>query len=437
MRNIFLLCFTFCFYHVSCIKAPLKFADNAPVNDPDISFLDNYQVELATYKIDSFITSSHSVFTIGCHIDPVFGKINASTYVQVNLPSENPVNNKSVSFDSLVVVLKTNGSYYGDTLIPFKLNVHRLLQKIENEDETDINFYNPRKLSFDPVILGEHTAVIRPRKGSEISIRLSDVLGRELLEKLENNDDDIQSNGNFVDYFKGLYLETDTGFSKALYYFNAASSGNILRLHYHLNSTFSEEKSLDFTFNPASQFNNISYSHEGTGLSAFTPFKKQLKKTGQTGNKAYLHSNMASYIKINFPSLLSIKELYPFVKLMKAELVITPSPGTYRYPYQLPRVLNLYTTDDNNGLLYPLTDFSGQNPQTGNLFIDELYGDKTKYTFDITNYLNNLIAEGRFSQSALMLVPSSGISDAELQRLVINDQSINKGMQLKLYVLGL
>ena len=84
-----------------------------------------------------------------------------------------------------------------------------------------------------------------------------------------------------------------------------------------------------------------------------------------------------------------------------------------------------------------ITDITGQNPLTGDLYIDDLYGEKTQYTFDITSFITHLINEGRFSELALMLVPASGISDSKLERLVVNDQTLSKGIQLKLYVLGL
>jgi hypothetical protein len=122
---------------------------------------------------------------------------------------------------------------------------------------------------------------------------------------------------------------------------------------------------------------------------------------------------------------------------MKAALVISPAPGTYNNPYQLPPALSLYTTDNNNNLLGLLLDVTGQNPLTGDLVIDNLFGEQTNYSYDITGYINQLIADGRFSESALMLVPQGGISDRKMERLVINDQKLNKGIQLKLYVLGL
>jgi hypothetical protein len=422
----------------SCAKVPVDVTDNGSTTDPNISYIDNYTIDLATYKIDSFKTSGNVAFTVGYHKDPLFGMVKAASYAQINLPSDNPVKDKTVSFDSLVIIIKPNGEYYGDTLRPYKVEINRLVNKIENDDGAT-NFYNPRIFSYDPAILGSLTKVIRPKKDTAVIIRLSDMLGQELLQKLKSNNSDIQDNTHFVNYFNGIVLSTDTTVTKTVYYFGQKNATGIMRLHYHLLGAFSEEKYLDFPISSNNQYNNLAFTHSGTDLSVFSPFKTQLKKSSLTGHKVYVNSNMATYAKISFPTILKLKEMHPFVKVMKAELIIKPSPDTYRYPYSLPSGLNLYVTDENNVFKRMLALNLGQNtvPLNGNLYIDYLYGDKTNYTYDITEFINEIIDEGKFSKSALMLVPTVQNNDTQIQRLVINDQTLTKGIQLKLYVLGL
>lgn len=433
MRNIVLLLF-FCTLLYSCVKVPVDVTDNASTTDPNISYIDNYTVELATYKVDSFITSGNSSFTVGYHKDLLFGTVTAASYLQINLPSENPLKNKNVFFDSLIIILKPNGEYYGDTLLPFKVDAHRLTNKIENDDGTT-NFYNPRKFPYNPAILGSLTKVIRPKKDTAITIRLSDIFGQELLQKLKVNNTDIQDNTNFINYLNGIVLEPDTTITKSIYYFGQKNASGIMRLHYHLMGAFSEEKQLDFPLETNNQYNNLDYNYTGTNLSIFTPFKKQLKQSSLTGHKVFVNSNMGTCAKISFPRVLQLKELYPFIKVMKAELVIAPSPDTYKYPYQLPSGMYLYITNENNVFIRKLGHSSA--PLTGNLYIDKLYGEDTKYTYDITDFINQVIEEGKFSKSALMLVPTVENSATHIQRIVINDQTLNKSIQLKLYVLGL
>lgn len=433
-----LLSFSILLYVLAgCTKTDINFTDNGTDNDPNIVYYDNYPVEIATYKVDSFLSSGHSVFTVGYHADPIFGKINAASYTEIELPTENPLKNQNVTFDSLVVVLQPNGSYYGDTTLPVHLTVKRLTENIKNEDDDNNDYYSPRTFSTETTLLGQKTTVIRPSKDTLISIRLPYATGLDLFQKLKSDAAEIQDNASFIKYFKGLRIGVDTLLTNTLYYFLTHSSGVIMRLHYRLNGTVSIEKTLNFYSNLNKQYNYIHVNQPSGIYSIFTPFKRQLKSSSLTGNKAYLNSNAGSYIKVSFPNLLTLKELYPYVKVLKAELIIKPSPGSYSSPYQLPPVLNLYTTDDDNRPLQMLSDPSGQYELTGNLIIDNLYGVETKYSYDITSYLKSLIDAGEFSRSALLLTPPSIFTDASVNRLVVNNQQLSNSIQLKLYVLGL
>lgn len=419
-----------------CSKTSVEFTDNSVVNDPNVVYYDNYPVELSTYKTDSFLTSGHTVFTVGYHNDPLLGKINAASYTELQLPSENPLKNQNVTFDSLVVLLKPGGSYYGDTSLPVYLTVHRLAENIKNEEDDNNSYFTPRKFATEALPVGQKTVVIRPLKDTLISIRLPNTLGLELFQKFKSNATEIQTNASFIKYFKGLRIGVDTLLTNTLFYLLPHAGATVMRLHYRLNGTVSVEKELNFYINSQKQSNNITTNHQSGIYASFTPFKRQLKASSTLNNKAYLNSNAGCYIKISFPNLLSLKELYPYVNILKAELVVKPSPGSYSYPYQLPPVLHLTTTDDENRPLQAVTDPSGQT-LTGNLTIDNLYGINTKYSYDITSYIKSLIDAGSFSTSALLLLPPSTFSDSDISRLVVNDQQLSNSIQLKLYVLGL
>lgn len=428
--------FWVCIVLFSCQKVDIPFSDNRIEDDPNVNLYENYEVALSTYKIDSFITSGHSIFTLGHHIDTLFGTIHGSSFAELNLPSENPVQGQLVSFDSLVIILRPNGSYYGDTLQPFQISAHRVLQKIENEEEETVNFYNSRSFAFDASPLGQLTTTIRPQRGTDVRLRISDAFGLDLLNKFRTNSDTIQDQKLFIKYLKGIYLRSDSLASRALYYFKTDSAG-FMRLHYTLQGTVGQKKYIDFTFNSQKQFNNIRYHHSGTSLSVFTPLKKQLKASSLTDHRVFLNSNMGSYIKINFPSLLGLKETHPYINVLKAELIIKPRRGTYKYPYQLPSTLYLHATNNDNELGSVLTDATGQSYQTGSLVVDDLYGENTYYHYDLTSFVNAVLEEGSFSKLALMMASPSGITDSGIDRLVLNDNSSNQSFQLKLYVLGL
>ncbi|MEO6289838.1 MAG: DUF4270 family protein [Ginsengibacter sp.] len=430
------LSFLFC----ACEKVDVTFTDNVNDNDPNVTYLDNYTVSIATLKLDSFVTSGHQIFMLGSHQNSSFGKINADSYTEIQLPSSNPVKDKNVIFDSLELVLSPNGNYLGDTNTIFKLSVHHLNEYIENIDEGvgNTNFYYPRTFSYDPASIGQIITQIQPNKNKEISIRLSDAIGLDWLTKLKKNSTEIQSQDNFRAYFKGICITSDSLINKSLFYFKGADSTNttVLRLHYRENTATFVDKILEFTFVAAKQFNNIRFNFTGTPFASFLPYKKQVLSSELMGHKAYVNNNIPSYAKITFPNLLVLKELYPYVKLLRAELDIPPSPGTYTYPYRLPPTLAMYVSNSDNNIDGSLTDANG-DALTGNLNIDYLYGDNTHYSFDITTYINTLLEEGKFSTKALLLGTSSDSHDDNSSQLIFNDQQTSNGIKLKLYVLGL
>src|SRR4029078_11521012 len=126
----------FCFFvlvilFTSCEKENINFGSSSSETDPNITYFDNYETTIATYKPDSFLTSAHNTFCVGYHTDPVFGVVKAGSYAQVSLPATNPLLNMPAIFDSLELIMKPTGEFYGDSTQPMKINVYRLTQNIK------------------------------------------------------------------------------------------------------------------------------------------------------------------------------------------------------------------------------------------------------------------------------------------------------------------
>lgn len=421
----------------SCNKVNITFTGNSTDTDPNVSYFENYKVNVATVKLDSFSTAGNQVFMLGTHFDSSFGKISADSYSEVELPSSNPVRGVNVSLDSLELVLMPNGNYYGDTNSVYKLSVYRLTENISSPtvEGSSTGLFYPRHFAYDPVPIGQVNTKIQPDASKELDIRLSDALGNDLLNRLKNNDPSIQSQDSFRVYFKGVRIATDSSINKSLFYFTGADTTTLLRLYYKENGIGFVEKELTFSYPSETQFNNIRYNFSGTPFALFAPYGKQVISSDLLGKKGYVNNNIPCYEKITFPDLLSLKELYPYIKVIQAQLQITPTPGTYSYPNSLPSTLRMYVSNSNDNPDNVLLDAQGV-PQAGNLNIDYLYGQNTNYTFDITSYINTIISEGKFSTKSLLLAANSSLYYNETSRLVFNDQQGN-GIKLKLYVLGL
>jgi hypothetical protein len=107
--------------------------------------------------------------------------------------------------------------------------------------------------------------------------------------------------------------------------------------------------------------------------------------------------------------------------------------------YSLPPELNLVTTDKFNGYGTALTEGSGTTAATatGNLTIDNLYGENTSYTYDITTYLQQQLTVNPGLGNGLLLYPPATTSNKTFNRLVIGDNASGKNkIQLKIFYLA-
>jgi hypothetical protein len=425
-----LLCFLF-----SCAKTNIEFSDTGREEDPDITFLENAAVKLETYKTDSFVTSGSGIFIAGRHADPFIGTTTASSYFDLVIPAKNTAIDEEVIFDSMVLMMVPNGSYYGDTMRPVTFRIHQLEEEIENDSDDPQEMFNGRTFKYDQTVLSSLTTQVRPLRGSELRFKMPDQLGRTLLDLFRKDDDKIRTQEEFRRYFKGLLMQGTDPANDCLFYFKTAADNAIMRIYFRIKSPFNEAREIAFGINSSKQFNNIQTDHTGTPLSAFPINKDILLPSARTEQKSYVFSPAGIYTKISFPDIFDIKDRADFSRIVKAELEIKPLQELHPRPYQLAPKLLLYLTNSNNLPSLALADEVSREELDGDLIKDDLFSDKTAYTYDITGYINSLIIEGRFSESALIISEPIAHSGSKLGRLIIPDQTASKRIRLKLYLL--
>jgi hypothetical protein len=427
---------------VSCKKAAVDFGKEALTDDPNTFVLDTMTVNMSTFQLDSFVTSGDNLFKVGVHTDPIFGKYESKAFMQIGLPSGNNISNcTNCRFDSIVFVTKFTGAIYGDSTEAFTLNVHRMTQQV-NVDVTPIG-YNVDTFGYDPSNLGSLVlSNTRPSQFKQFTVRMNDAFGLQLFDLFKRNSDTITDANVFTKFFNGIALTGKGTNNNSVYYFENAVEANevVMQLYYTTTGSAPVQASIDFPISPTSfQFNGYTYDKTGTNLTAFIPKKKMIMPTSQTGNISYLHSNSGLFPYFNFPSLFAVKELHPYIKVIKAVLEIDPTLQNYG-PNNLnflPPTLSLYSISDDKvvgGVLRVAGGGTTAAAQTGNLVIDNEFHINTKYTFDLTDYINNILKNGNTVQQDLVLIP--GATTVE-NRLILNDAINNKSVKLTLYVLGL
>jgi len=406
-----------------------QYVDNGATN---IILVDSISPVVSTIYKDSVITSQSNGLLVGSYTDNYFGKISSASYLQLAPPSlEDLLTN--AQYDSLALLMKCNGIYYGDTTVPVTISVSQLQQEIKFA-ENQSYFYNTTSFPVSNTPLGTKTLQLRPLNGDSANIRLDDAKGLELYDMIKTKSAVLKDNVLFTDYLKGLYV---------------ASSGNsnvfgmkdsvVMRLYYHQTDITRDNKHFDFIFyNKPLQFNQITANRSGTPLTVLSTQNNELLSAA-SGNTGYLQSATGIYLKIAFPTIRKLLERSDFIKIIKANLVIKPLLNSYNGFYPLPPVLYATATDGANEPGAPITAASSGTAatETGNLSIDAVYGTNTNYTYDVTGYLQQEITNAAINKDGLLLIPPTDTRFSSLNRLVVGDvQNVKNKLQLNVYYIS-
>jgi hypothetical protein len=370
------------------------------------------------------------------------GTIKASSYIEITVPSVSNTTDMLTDtfFDSLVIEMKFNGFYMGDTLRnDMHLFVHQLEERIAEEDVvvgTDM-YYNTTSFAYNPEPLGEVFFPIRPSDSAAqkviaggiivepVRVRLSDRLGQEMFDKIANNTDEFDSNDKFLDYFKGLvFIAGDD--VEAIAGFKADTSFKI-NLYYHVQEEFKTDKVIRFDINTSKQFNNIVSDRTDTNLLP-DMFTDNEIPSHLTGNQAFISGGDGLYVKIDFPNLHDILLMSDYGIIEAASLEVRPVFGTYQENTPLPLSLTISASSIAGESESTLTDTQGES-QSGSLTLDSQFWDNTRYIFDVTSFVQNQMQAPADQKLYLTLRLSGSEMQNTTKRLVIgdNDHSIDAG----------
>jgi hypothetical protein len=389
----------------------------------NVSLVDSISLKMSTFKIDSLETSLSPYLTVGSYTDEYFGDITSEAYFQLEMPMALIADDEI--YDSIVIKLPYTGLSYGDTLLPQTINVHRVIEDIEPGDEYDDlpYLYNTSRFDYDPEILGSATIVHKPNFRDSLIIRLNDELGKEFLELLRDEDDEIDISSDFLDIFHGVALVPGNE-NNSILSFKADSAMKII-LYTHIVEEEKHEKSYSFVKSDAlNHCNNLVSDVSGTELSKLGSQKEEVYSY-EMDEMTFLQGGTGIVTRIDFPGIGKILEVEYKNILYKAELVLKPVPGSFKSK-ELPASLILFQTDKYNNLLSQYTDDLG-NPITSTLHYDEYYDENNYYTFDITTFIYNELSDGYVDpdNGLLVMLPNSEFYGT-LDRLVFDTRSATR-----------
>jgi hypothetical protein len=407
---------------------PFTIGEDFIESETNLSVIDTLSVEMSTVIQDSIPTSGTGNMLLGNFHDTLFGDASCSAYFQLGVPEYVNLGDDDI-YDSISLIICYSGYYYGDTNSMMQINIHRVTQDIETNENGYL--YNTSTFAHDPDVLGSVRFYPSPSARDTIEIKLSNDLGLDLFNKFVQGADEVQSDDYFTDYFKGIALLPNGSSDKAIIGFKDSTGYLKMRLYTHRIQQTEVETPYDFPIiNTEKQFNHIDFDFTGT-LLHYTQDEGISIPSSAVGNQAFVQGYKKIMTKLRFPGLSNIV-MNPKGIIMKAELVFQPVKTSYD-DFSLPDFVIMYETNRKNqpvNLLYT----SDNNVRTATLVVDDMYHEETSYTYDLTDFITNELADSYFDVDHGLLISLYDNSyQLNFERIVISAK--NPAPKLKLYYL--
>ncbi len=414
----------------SCVKGDSGIGSHFMNSDINVKYIDTLSVNLSSFVMDSIISSNKSLALVGSYQDPdsIFGTTNSTSYVIFNAPSASYGTYRDAVYDSLILTLKYSGYYYGDTLKPLKFSLHRVNEDIVYPSGGQY-LYNTSSFSYNAESIGNVEFLPRPNSDQTVSVNMTSSIGQEFFNKLVNNADEFDSQDNFVNYFKGIAIVSDST-NSSIVGFNVNNTSMYLKLYYH-NGGDVVNNPISVTFYPClvdRQFNHITSSRSSSNFTSglnSTPIN-----SSNTGGYSFVQGGTGIITRVDFPSLINVLKYYPNMQVLRAELDVQPIvPQDIDF---LPKTLNLYVTNKFDDFVGIVNDANG-NAEGGNLNVDGLIPSNSSYRWDVTTFVKAVLGVNSKNIDGLLIVPYNYA--VSFDHVVIADQQRSHyKTQLKLYI---
>jgi len=373
---------------------------------------------------DSIATSGLTKIPFGYFNDPVFGTVESNVALALNLPGQAAYSlpTGQIKVDSAVLVMPYADGFYGDsTTSQYKVNVYQLASRVRNTA-----YFNTDSWGTQGSILGTqsflaHThdstkvaAIItgKPDSTKKIVPELRVRVNPDFINSILFNAPSAQlaSNTVFLNSVKGLYLTIDKAGSSGPGGTFMFSSSDSLNVYYHTTNGTTIDTSmvtLPITTH-ASQIKNTSSQ----------TLKTEFSDTTSSRNLIYLQGMAGTKVRIKFPYLKNLTAALGKIVVNRAELVITPSPGSTipNYLTPLPKI-TMYKYD----IAHQITELEDANTRDSRYMSPAVFGGyyaKTSkgnaYHFVITGYIQDLI-DGTVKDYGTFLAPVDTASKTTIE----------------------
>ncbi|TDE10493.1 DUF4270 family protein [Dyadobacter psychrotolerans] len=410
-------------------------------------YSDTTSISISTVAPDSVMTGSSSRLFFGRYKDPYLGKMHAASFFQPSLGESSIALADKAVYDSLILSLRYDGYYYGDTMKVMNMSVHALTEDITLKNA----YYNSNTTPYEAQPIGKISFYPTPRPNvnnarRDLKIKLSNTLGQKIFDMAKANL--ITNNTEFINVLKGIVVLPGASDNGSVVGFKTIDANTSIQLHYHTPDI--EGVTKDSTvLQLAALYNQLGGDRSQTALAKLPHTIRVALPSAQTQNMSFIQAGPGIMTRVDLPTVRQLKyNNYSFAN--RAYIYIEPLKLSAEYPFVAPQTLYVYLCDKNNEYIrsagYPveLSTLSGA-PVTATL-TNDLVNNKSFYRIDVSQYVSDILRSDSEEIYGLLL-RTSAISTTDpsfpdlntefskgFNRLIIGNQANQNGkLKLELY----
>jgi len=371
-------------------------------------FIDTCTVTFSMVKSDSFVTSGLTTGWLGSYHDKYTGTLTATPYFTFSLPSYTAY--EKTFFDSVVLYVKCLNDYFGDTALIQSFRVYELDDNIET-DKND-NLYSTNSFARKTKELANYKFKPQPYKKKYLSVKLSDDLGKDMLDKFMSESDEVSDDTKFSNYFKGLVLVPDVSKSNNVVNIEVSDTSVSMIIYYHRYEDKKKNETINISLNSSLFFTHIDHDKTGTNIEKLNSQYGELSSL-LTNNEVYLQSMTSTTVRIDFPYIKNLKQLGDYIHINSAILYLKPLKNSYPFLSPLPENIYLSYIDESD---YKSDQVAFKLSR--DLYFNDL---NTNYSVSITDLIKNQINAMSIDKLRINLNLKKDGSQRDLKRLVLGD----------------
>jgi len=383
---------------ISCNKEADYITSIPAFDNANIVQTDTFSVEGTVYRPDSIFTGNAEYFKLGAIRDSIFGYILCRPVFRFSMPAVVEEMTANHYFDSLVITLRPQRSWQGDSTLPLNFSIKRLQEEIESESGS---LFSHHRFATETVSLGEVMKNYRPRSGDSINLKLKESFGNEIFEMLKDQNAIVTSNVLFLNWLKGVEISVKEQGTGMMLELPRNDSSIQIRFHYHLDNGRTEKRYFDFVVDLSGHYYTaMDVDRSGTPLAALDGSKEI--KINLANPILYTHSLTEVNTLFSFPGLKEIPKAGKYFSVIEGKFTVRPVQfDHHRFP--LPGNLQLFYYSPDGWIEGPVKYPSGDETQNGNFIFDGAYGANTQYSFDLSSYVSTEMVSNYFDTKKLIL----------------------------------